>query len=453
VPVIIGGAMMMHTLNAYVIVTALPAMAVTLGEDPVRLNATISLYLLTMAIFLPVSGWAAERFGAKRVFLIAIALYALSAAACGFASNLTQLLIARAVGGATGAMIAPVGRVILLRTTPKHQLVRAMSVLSMPLLLGPALGPLLGGVITVYLDWRWIFLINIPIAALGLVLVTRYIKDVRGEGPTPVDWIGLVLTGAGMGAVVYGIDSLGHRGTPPWIGAALIGGGLAMLIVYGCYARRAPFPILDLRPFRAPTFFASTVGGNLLRGGVGATPFLLALLMQVAFGYSPIEAGLMTAATGVAALVMKTIVPPVLERFGFRTTLIVNAVIVGFSFVAITLLTESTPQWIIYAVLLTGGFFRSLQMTTVNSLAYADIESAQMSSASTISALAQRLAQSIGTAIAAALVYLLQAHNQTSELTAEAIAPVFAIIGIVSVLSALCFVTLPADAGAKLLSK
>jgi EmrB/QacA subfamily drug resistance transporter len=453
VPAIIGAAMLMQTLSATVIANALPAMAVTLHEDPVRLNTTISVYLLALAVFLPVSGWAADRFGAKRVFLIAIGLYAASCAACGFATNLPELLIARVAEGAAGALMGPVGRLVLLRSTPKHDLVRAMSVLTMPSMLGPVVGPPIGGFIVTYLSWRWIFFLNLPIAVLGIILVTKFIADIKEEEAGPLDWIGMILTGLGMAGVVYGFENLGRSHVAPWIVPTMMGGGLALLLVYAWHAKRTPHAILDLSLFRIKTFYASVVGGTFMRMGVGATPFLLALLLQVAFGMSPFQAGMMTFASAAAALVMKTAVPPILERFGFRTTLSVNAVIVGFSFMTYALFYKEMPHWMMYAILLTGGFFRSLQFTALNGLAYADVEQPQMSRASTMSAMGQRLAQSIGIGFAATLLHFLQAHAHAKHVTAEIIDPAFVVIGMVALVSALFFIVLPANAGAELHGK
>src|SRR5580692_7541212 len=343
VPAIIGAANLMMTLSATVIANALPAMAITLHQSPISLNTTITIYLLALAIFLPVSGWAADRFGAKRVFLIAIGLYAASCAACGFANDLPELLLARFAEGAAGALMGPVGRLVLLRTTPKHDLVRPMSVLTMPSLLGPVIGPPIGGFIVTYLSWRWIFFLNIPIAIMGVILVTKYINDIKEEDAGKLDWVGMLLTGAGLAAVVFGFENLGRANMPAFAPYGLLGVGLALLAVYAAYARRTPHAILDLKLFKIPTFFASIVGGTFMRMGVGATPFLLALLLQVAFGMSPFQAGLMTFASAAAALVMKTSAPPILARFGFRTTLSINSVIVGLSFMAYAIVTKMTP--------------------------------------------------------------------------------------------------------------
>ncbi len=451
VPAIIGGALVMQTLNATVINNALPTMATALHENPVNLNTAITVYLLASAVFLPISGWAADKFGAKRMFLLAIVAYALSCAGCGLAQNLPQLLIARLCEGAAGAMLGPVGRLVLLRSTPKHNLVRAMSVLTMPALLGPVLGPPIGGFIVTYGSWRWIFFLNIPIAILGLFLVSRFIKDVREEGAAPpLDWPGLFLTGVGMAGVVYGFENLGKGVLPATLVAGMMGAGLICLGLYVLHARRTPHAILDISLLKTRTFSASVVGGAFMRMGMGASPFLLALLLQVAFGLSALQAGLMTFASAAAALVMKTAAPPILAHFGFKTVLSVNAVVVAVTFMAYALFTPTTPHWLIYAVLLAGGFFRSLQFTSLNGLAFADIDRAQMSRASTMSTMGQQLSQSIGIGMAATLLHLSLAHSHTHKLTAALITPTFLVIGGVALISTLFFVTLPKSAGAEL---
>jgi EmrB/QacA subfamily drug resistance transporter len=450
VPAIIGAALMMQTLNATVLSNALPTMARSLREDPVHLNTAITVYLLASAVFLPISGWAADRFGAKKVFLFAIVGYASACAGCGLAENLPQLLLARFCAGAAGAMMGPVGRLVLLRSTPKHDLVRAMSVLTMPALLGPVLGPPIGGFIVTYGSWRWIFFLNLPIALLGVVLVTRFIPNVREEGVRPLDWVGLVLTGVGMAGVVYGFENLGRSALPGWMVAAMMAGGAACLAAYVWHARRVENAILDLSLLKIRTFTASVVGGAFMRMGMGATPFMLALLLQVAFGLSALQAGMMTFASAAAALVMKTCAPPILARFGFKRTLSVNAVIVAGTFMAYGLFNPATPHWLIYVVLLTGGFFRSLQFTSLNGIAFADVDSAGMSRASTMSTMGQQLAQSIGIGLSATLLRLIMAQAHTRHLTAATITPAFVVIGFIALISALFFISLPANAGAEL---
>jgi MFS family permease len=312
------------------------------------------------------------------------------------------------------------------------------------------LGPPIGGFIVTYGSWRWIFFLNLPIALLGVILVTRFIPNVREEAVRRLDWPGLVLTGVGMAGVVYGFENLGRSALPVWAVAAMLGGGLACLVAYAVYARRVDHAILDLDLLKIRTFTASVVGGAFMRMGMGATPFMLALLLQVAFGLSALQAGMMTFASAAAALVMKTCAPPILARFGFKMTLSVNAVIVAGTFMAYGLFTPATPPWLIYAVLLTGGFFRSLQFTSLNGMAFADVDAEQMSRASTMSTMGQQLAQSIGIGLAATLLRLIMLHDHTRALTAATITPTFVIIGCVALISTLFFVGLPRDAGAGL---
>jgi hypothetical protein len=283
---------------------------------------------------------------------------------------------------------------------------------------------------------------------MGVILVGKYINDIKEEDAGKLDWVGMILTGVGLAAVVYGFENLGRSALPVWAAPSLLSFGAAMLGVYALYAQRVSYAILDLKLFKIPTFFASIVGGTFMRMGVGATPFLLALLLQVAFGMSPFQAGMMTFASAAAALVMKTSAPPILARFGFRNTLTVNAVIVGLTFMTYAVLTKSTPHWLIYMILLTGGFFRSLQFTALNGLGFADIDQPQMSRASTMSAMGQRLAQSIGIGFAATLLRLFQ--GQSHKMTAATITPTFLIIGAVALVSAGFFFVLPKDAGASL---
>jgi EmrB/QacA subfamily drug resistance transporter len=450
VPAIIGTAMLMQTLNATVLSNALPSIARAMNENPVNLNTTISVYLLASAVFLPISGWAADKFGAKRVFMLAIVLYCAASCACGFAQNLPQLLIARLAQGAAGAMMGPVGRLVLLRSTPKHDLVRAMSVLTMPSLLGPVLGPPIGGFIVTYGSWRWIFFFTLPIAILGLALVWRFIDDIREEAAPRLDWTGLVLTGIGMAGVVYGFENLGRGVLPLGAVFAMMAVGVACLGVYAWHAAKTPHAILDLKLLKVQTFTASVVGGAFMRIGMGASPFLLALLLQVGFGMSAFQAGLMTFASAAAALVMKTAAPPILARFGFKPVLTVNAVIVAVTFMAYALFTKSTPHWLLYAVLLTGGFFRSLQFTSLNGVAFADIDTPQMSRATTMSTMGQQLAQSIGLGLAATALHVLMRLGNAARPTVPMIGDTFLLVGGVALLSALFFIPLPRDAGAEL---
>jgi EmrB/QacA subfamily drug resistance transporter len=447
VPAIIGSALLMQTLNATVITNALPAMAESFGVEPVRLSIAITVYMLSAAIFLPLSGWLADRFGAKRIFLISIVLYAAGALACAFAGSLTQLILARFLQGAAGATLMPVGRLVLLRTTPKNELVGAMSVVTMPALLGPVVGPVLGGAIVTFADWPWIFLMNLPIAVTGFFLVRAFVPDVKERAPPPVDILGILLTGVGLASLIFGFENLGHQALSPWTVAGLFALGFVSLGVYGWHAGRTPNAVVDLSIFRKKTFAAATIGGAFMRTAMGANPFLLAMLLQVAFGMSAFAAGTMTFVSAVGALAMKTAAPPILRRFGFRTVLMVNAVIVGASFMSYALFRPDWPHWAIMVILGVGGFFRSLQFTSLNGMAYADIEQDEMSRASTTSAMVQQLVQSIGIGLSASLLHVLMQLHGTTKLTAEVVTPAFIIAGLFTMISMLWFVRLPPDAG------
>lgn len=447
IPAIIGSALLMQTMNATVIANALPTMAVALNESPLRLNLAITMFLLASAVFLPVSGWVADKFGAKRIFMVSMVLFALSSAACGFAQDLTQLVIARMFQGMAGAMMAPVGRLVLLRTTPKEELVGAMSVMTMPALLGPVIGPVVGGAIVTLADWRWIFFLSIPVAVVGVALVARYVPNVREQEVSPVDIKGILLTGLGLAGLIFGFENIGRDMLPPLWVAGLFCGGAGALVLYWLHARGNRHAIIDLSVFRIQTFTASVVGGAFMRIAMGATPFMLAMLLQVGFGLSALQAGLMTFISAAGALVMKTAAPPILRRFGFRTVLIVNAVIVAASFVAYGFFKPTTPHWLIMTILAVGGFFRSLHFTSLNGLAFADIEQAGMSRASTTSSMMQQLVQSIGIGLAATLMHAFMTARGDTHLTTEAISPAFVVVGLVTLISLVFFIPLPRNAG------
>jgi EmrB/QacA subfamily drug resistance transporter len=447
VPAIIGSALLMQTLNATSINNALPAMARALHEEPLRLNLAITMYLLASAVFLPISGWMADRFGAKRILMIAMVLYASASAACGFANSLPELVVFRLAQGCAGAMMGPVGRLVLLRTTPKSELVGAMSVVTMPALLGPVVGPVLGGAIVTFVSWRWIFFLNLPLAVAGLLLVRAFVPQVKEQAVSPIDWPGILLTGFGLAGLILGFENLGRSALPPLAVAGLFGGGVACLGLYWAHARNNPHAILDLSIFRIPTFRASVLGGAFFRLVPGATPFLLAMLLQVGFGMTAFAAGLMTFISAVGALVMKTTAPPILRRFGFRSVLVVNGVICAATFMVYALFKIDTPHWLIMTALAIGGFFRSLQFTSLNGMAYADLEQSQMSRGTTTASMAQQFMQSVSIGLAATLLHFLMVARGETHLTGETVAPAFAIFGALTLVSLFWFFRLPANAG------
>jgi len=450
IPFIVGCALFMQMLDSTVVATALPAMAAALGSTPVRLNVAITSYLLAVAVFVPISGWAADRFGARRVFIAAIALFTLSSIACALSRDLSQLVVARIVQGMAGAMMVPVGRVILLRTVPKEDLLRAMSFLSIPALLGPVIGPPLGGFMVTYMSWHWIFLINIPIGVLGIALVLRYVQEVREADAPRLDLVGFLLSGVALATLVSGFEALGHGLVSPLTVAALLGGGLVCGLLYVWHARRAPHPIIDLALLRVPTFAISTLGGNLCRFAVGAVPFLLAMLLQVGFGLSPFSAGMITFASAAGALLMKFVAARIVTRFGFRRVLTINAVLTGLFIMFNGAFTPTTPVWLMIAVLLVGGFFRSLQFTAVNALTYADIPPEKMSRASSFAAMAQQLGISLGVGVAAVTLNLSMSVRGASTLAIGDVVVSFIVIGILCMASTLSFRRLAPGAGAQL---
>jgi EmrB/QacA subfamily drug resistance transporter len=394
--VIVACAMFMQSLDSTVIATALPTMAKTFGADPVHMNVALTSYLLSLAVFIPASGWIADRYGARTVFRIAIAVFTLGSVLCGRADSLAFLVVSRILQGIGGAMMVPVGRLVLLRTAAKQELVAAMAWLTVPALLGPVLGPPVGGFIVTYFSWRWIFDINVPIGILGITLVSLFVEDVREPPRGRFDGIGLLLCGVALAGLMFGLETAGRGVVPHSTTAAMLAIGVVAVIGYLLHARRHPAPLLDLSLMRLPCFGVALSAMMLFRTGIGAIPFLLPMMLQVGFGDSAAQSGLITFASSAGALVMKPATQHALRLFGFRDTLVWNGVI---SAVMIAICAAFRPTWpaaAIYAALLIGGFFRSLQFTAYNTLAYGDVPRARMSSATSLYVTCQQLAATIG---------------------------------------------------------
>ncbi len=449
IPLIVACGLFMENLDSTVLSTALPAIARSLEENPLHLSLAMTAYLFSLAVFIPISGWVADRFGARTVFRAAIVIFTLGSILCGLSDSLTQFVLARVFQGFGGAMMVPVGRLVLLRAVPKSELVRAMAWLTVPALIGPVLGPPVGGFITTYLSWRWIFWINVPIGMLGVLLVTLFIEDIREERPPAFDWRGFALLGLGLTGLVGGFETVARDFLPDGLVAALFVSGAVMLTLYVLHARRRPHAVLDLSLLRIPTFRASILGGFLFRMGIGATPFLLPLMLQIGFGLSPFRSGLLTFAAAVGALLMKTTAGPILRRLGFRRVLIGNAVLCGAFLAAYGLFDPATPHWAILAVLIVSGYFRSLQFTSVNTLAYADMPRERMSRATSFAGIGQQLSLSVGIGTGALLLHLTVAARGDTQLAAMDFAPAFFALGLLAALSALVHVPLRADAGSE----
>lgn len=445
-PLIVACALFMENLDSTVIATALPAIAEDFGESPIHLKLALTSYLLAIAVFLPASGWLADRYGARIIFRLAIVLFTAGSIFCGLSNSIGAMVAARILQGIGGAMMVPVGRLVILKSVPKHELVSSLAWLTVPALIGPVIGPPVGGFITTYFHWRWIFWINIPVGLLGLVLATLYIPDLRGETRVRFDARGFVLSALGLAAFMTGSTSLGLGLLPSWLTAGLFFGGALLLLVYVAHSRRTAAPILDLSLFRVPTFAMSIVGGTLFRIGVGATPFLLPLLLQVGFGLSPFHSGTITFAAAVGAIAMKFAAPPILRRYGFRNVLLWNALIAS-AFVALPAsFTPATPILLITVLLLIGGFFRSLQFTSINALSFADVSPARMSRATTLSSVAQQLSLSLGISIAA-ITLELTTHLTGGMIEASSFWPAFLVVATLTTLSIVPFFFLARDAG------
>lgn len=446
IPFIVGCALFMQMLDATVVATALPEMARSLGATPVKMNITITSYLLALAVFVPISGWASDRFGARRIFLTAIALFSISSVLCALAQSLPQLVAARTLQGVAGAMMVPVGRVILLRITPKPQLLRAMTFLSMPALIGPIVGPPLGGFLVTYASWHWIFLINVPVGLAGIAMILHYVEPDTPQVSNPLDWVGFLLSGICLATLVYGFETLGQSDMPWTVVLGLLATGLICGMLYVRHARRIPYPIIDLSLLRIPTFAAAVLGGNLCRFTVGAAPFLLALLLQVGFGMTPFMAGLITFSSAVGALLMKFVASPIIKRYGFRQVLAWNAVLAAALVAVCGLFQAHTPIWIMIGALTIGGISRSLQFTAINTLAYADMDTSQMSQASSFSAMAQQLAISLGVGLAALTLNLSMDWRGATQLSGVDVQIGFLVTGLMSGLAFFAFRRLPKDA-------
>jgi EmrB/QacA subfamily drug resistance transporter len=449
-PLIVAVSLFMENMDSTVISTSLPAIARDIGSNPLALRLAITSYLLSLAIFIPASGWTADRFGARNVFRLAIGVFVLGSIGCALSHSIEQFVIARIFQGIGGAMMTPVGRLIVVRAIDKEALLNAMSLLTIPALIGPICGPPLGGFITTYASWHWIFIINVPIGLLGIALATRFIPDVRTEYPYPFDLIGFILSGLGIGGLAFGLSVLGLQFLPDWVVAALLGVGAVCSLAYVFYARRAPAPILDLRLLDLPTFRASIFGGFMFRLGIGAMPFLLPLLLQLGFDQSPFQSGLITFTGALGSMFMKAAAVTVLKRLGYRNVLLYNSFISAAFLAACATFVPGIPFVVMIAVLLVGGFFRSLQFTSINTLAYAEIDAPLMSRATSMTAAAQQLSLSTGVAVGALVVEFMLRLEHGAAISAAEFPPAFLVVGALTATAALIFVRLSPDAGAEL---
>jgi EmrB/QacA subfamily drug resistance transporter len=451
--VIVACALFMQNLDSTVIATALPTMAHAFGYDPVRMNVALTSYLLSLTVFIPASGWVADRFGTRTVFQAAIVVFTIGSILCGLSNSLAELVAARVLQGAGGAMMVPVGRLLLLRTAAKSEMVAAMAWLTMPALLGPVVGPPVGGFIVTYFDWRWAFFINIPVGVVGLIAVTLFIKDFREPPKSAFDLRGLALTGLALVCGMFGLETMGRGIVSPEITAAMIAAGLAVAVLYYLHARYHPAPLLDFTLMKLPCFGLSFAAMMLFRTGIGAIPFLLPMMLQVGFGKAAVESGLITFASSAGALVMKPAAQYALRLFGFRNTLVWNGVLSAIMLIACAAFRPTWPAAAIYLVLLVGGFLRSLQFTAYNTLAYGDVPRVQLSAATSLYTAGQQLAATIGVSVGALSLEVVRTVSGHVTPDLSDFSAAFVVIGLMTLVAAPIALFMPLTAGDDLIGR
>lgn len=398
---LVAGAFFMEFIDGTVIATALPDMAKSFGVQAVDLNIGISAYLITLAVLIPASGWIADRFGARKVFTLALAIFTLASVLCGLSESLESFVAMRILQGVGGALMVPVGRLAVLRTTPKHQLITAIATLTWPALVAPIIGPPLGGFITSYANWRWIFFINVPLGILAIALALRFIPDIHDDERRPFDIAGFIATSVAMVSLVYAMELLGTQQPQGWLTAGLLALGTVTFLFALHHFRRTTWPMIRLDAMSVPTFRVTLYGGSLFRAFISAVPFLLPLMFQVGFGMNAFHAGSLVLAVFVGNLTIKPATTPLIRWLGFKKLLLINGALNVLALLACALITPQTPVWVILLVLYLGGVFRSIQFTGISTLAFADVPGPQMSYANTLFSTATQLAVGLGISLAA----------------------------------------------------
>lgn len=448
-PWLVAVAFFMESLDTTILNTAVPTIAEALNVVPLSMKSVLSSYTLSLAVFIPISGWMADRFGTRRVFAAAVGVFTFGSFLCGLATNIEMLVAFRMLQGVGGAMMMPVGRLTMVRTFAKSELIRAMTFVAIPGLIGPMLGPVVGGIIVHYLHWSVLFFVNIPIGLIGLYLIHRKLPDYRGDGKRPLDAIGFVLFGGGIALLSYVLEVFGEHTLPGMQMLGLLAVAIMLLLLYASRVGRIEFPLLRLTLFRFRTFRASVSGGFFTRLGIGGIPFLFPLLYQVGMGYSPIQSGLLMMPQALAAMSLKVLMPRILAFFGYRNVLISNTIVLGALIIAFTSIGPGTPIWHIVALAFVYGFFTSLQYSSMNTLVYADISAEETSAASTISSTGQQLSISFGIACAS-LVTAIFIPNRDAASAAQMVHGIhngFVVLGIMTMLSAIVFSRLRRDDG------
>ena len=437
----------MENMDSTVIATSLPAIAADIGAEPISLKLALTSYFVSLAIFIPLSGWVADRFGARNVFRWAIAVFMAGSICCAFSFSLETFVGARFLQGMGASMMTPLARLVLVRTTPRTELVSAMAWLTIPALIGPLTGPPIGGLLTTYLSWHWIFWINIPIGVAGIVLTSIYLPKIEARTPRPIDFPGFVMAGIAFAGIIFGLSVISLPAIPLVAGYAAVGVGVVSALLYWLHTRRTQFPLLDPQLLvKHRMFRAAIVGGSVFRIGVGATPFLLPLMLQIAFGLTPFESGMITFIGAFGAIISKFGAEQIFARFGFPRVLVIASVGACLATGSIGFFGPETPVVFLYGVLLAMGLMRSMFFTGTNALGFADVDEHEASQAAAISAVSQQLSVAIGVAVAGAALEV-SAHFLGGGLTLGAFHVAWFVVAAVSLLSALWFWRLPPDAG------
>ena len=443
-PWVVATTLFMEQLDSTIVNTAIPSMAASLQVTPLSLKAVVTSYILSLAVAIPISGWMADRYGTRRVFMTAIAIFTIASVLCGLSVNSPMLVAARLLQGLGAAMMMPVGRIAIIRTFPKAELLAAMNFVIIPALIGPLLGPTVGGLIVHWLSWREIFFINVPVGVAAIYLAWRHLPDYRADVQRPLDLIGLVLFGTGVALLSWLLEVFGEHKIDPTSAGVLLFISCSLLAAYGWHASQAPFPLLRLALLRVRTFRVSVLGGFVTRLGIGGLPFLLPLLYQLGLGLPAWQSGLLMMPSAAAAMGMKFISTRVLARFGYRHVLIVNTLLIGCTIAMYTLVGPGTPLYAIVAISLCLGFFNSLQFSSMNSIAYADIEAADSSMASTIASSLQQLSMSFGLAFGSLVAgwYLGDLPQTDKAALTGALHHAFMTLAVLTAVSSLTFWTL-----------
>jgi len=449
-PWLVAVALFMESLDTTILNTAVPTVAEALSVAPLSMKSALTSYALSLAVFIPLSGWIADRFGTRRVFFTAIGIFTFGSLLCGLATNLPMLVVARIVQGCGGAMMMPVGRIALVRTFARHELLRALTFVAIPALVGPLLGPLVGGLLVTYAHWRMIFFVNLPVGLVGIALALRYMPDYRADHSDPIDLKGLLYFGSGVAILSYVLEVFGEHTLALHTSAALIGVALLLLFAYGIHTRSAPFPLLRLQLFGTRTFRVSVIGGFITRLGAGGMPFLLPLLYQVGLGYSPVQSGMLIMPQPLAAMGMRVMLPRLLRHMGYRNLLLVNTTFMGLLSMCFALVGVGTPAWGIAIGSFLFGTFSSMQYSSLATLTFADVPNEDASKASSISSTVQQLSMSFGVATASLLTALFvgDRHSAGSAVMITGIHSTFVALGVLTIAAAIMFRQLSETDGA-----